>query len=420
MAEKVAYSQAVNTGKYERPNGLWGKYDNVRRFWENQVTGMLLRPALNELVKGKRRRLERLRVADLGCGSGDGYDLLMCINSHDPGICDYMTQTITPDMLQQYVGMDVNEDLLSQANEVHGGNPKSNFVCGDFSRGLPPVLAQAEPFDLYYNAYATLSHLHDDQCVKLFADVCRHANDGALLVGDWLGRYSVEWQDLWHHPADQEYFMDYRMSYIYPEEERDRMEVASFPYRVMTKDEVMAIVDRAGDQAGVELKPLGFLDRSILVGRHTVTGEYNTHCPQLRIPINSLFEGYMRTDLDSLLADYVPRPGFDLLNNFFEMFFMCTNTLVRYTRELLENYDFDARRLGPMPEVQPNLPKPLTEAMETMRRVVEGVGWVQWGDVRANVIEPVLGYSLRKLELELQPGTGVGHGLVGLFRVGKS
>jgi hypothetical protein len=128
----------------------------------------------------------------------------------------------------------------------------------------------------------------------------------------------------------------------------------------------------------------------------------------------------MRTDLDSLLADYVPRPGFDLLNNFFEMFFMCTNTLVRYTRELLENYDFDARRLGPMPEVQPNLPKPLTEAMETMRRVVEGVGWVQWGDVRANVIEPVLGYSLRKLELELQPGTGVGHGLVGLFRVGKS
>ncbi|MBE9546815.1 MAG: class I SAM-dependent methyltransferase, partial [Proteobacteria bacterium] len=45
--------------------------------------------------------------------------------------------------------------------------------------------------------------------------------------------------------------------------------------------------------------------------------------------------------------------------------------------------------------------------------------WAKWGDVRANVIEPHLGYSLRKLEMELQPGKGMGHGLVGIFEIRK-
>ena len=58
------------------------------------------------------------------------------------------------------------------------------------------------------------------------------------------------------------------------------------------------------------------------------THDYNKHSPVMRYPINSLFEGYTRTDLESLKVDYVPRPGFDGLNHFFEMFFNATNTLV--------------------------------------------------------------------------------------------
>ena len=36
-----------------------------------------------------------------------------------------------------------------------------------------------------------------------------------------------------------------------------------------------------------------------------------------------------------------------------------------------------------------------------------------------NFIEPMLGYCLRKLEMELQPGSGMGHGLVGVFEIRK-
>ena len=419
MAEKTAYTQAFQTGKYERASGLLGKYDNIRRFWEDQVTGISLRPALNHLVERKKHHLERIRVLDLGCGGGDGYDQLMGVTTKDPGLYEWITGAITYDMLKEYVGLDLNPDLVQQAEEYHANNPKTRFYKGDLTEGLPPEVLAEPPFDVYFTSYGTLSHFHDHQTAKLIADICKHAPDQAIFMGDWLGRYSYEWQDLWHHPVDQEYFMDYRISYIYPEEIRSQVEVASFPLRLITRDEVLKIMEQASRESGVELKPLKFFDRSVLIGRHMDTGDYNANCPKIRLPINSLFEGYCRTELESLLIDYVPRQGFDYLNNFFEMFFMCTNTLVKYTIALLSAYDRETEEFQSVPEIMPFYPEPLKMAMETMRRVIQGIGWVSFGDVRANVIEPILGYSLRQLEMDLQPGMGVGHGFIGIFEIRK-
>ena len=419
MAEETAYTQAATTGKYDKASGLLGKYDNVRRFWEDQLTSTFLRPALNKLVQRKSKLLKRIRVLDIGCGSGDGYDLIMGVNTKNPGIYDYSTAELTPDMLNAYMGVDINEELLRQANECYGNNSKFSFLREDLSNGFTSKIKAQDPFDLYFTSYGTLSHLHDQQCVKLIADVCRHSSDQAIFVGDWLGRYSYEWQDLWDNPVDEEYFMDYRISYIYPEAKRDHVDIACFPLRLITKNEIMKIINEAAKESGVQIKPVTFFDRSIFIGRHIDTGDYNVNCPRLRFPINSLFEGYVRTDLESLLVDYMPKSGFDHLNNFFEMLFMSWNTLVNHTIFLLGNYDIEKCAFDSIPEILPFYPEPLKEAMETMQRLVEGVGWVQWGDVRANVIEPHLGYSLRKLEIDLQPGTGVGHGLVGIFQICK-
>ena len=420
MAEIKAYSQAAHTGKYDKASGLLGKYDNVRRFWEDQVTSIFMRPALNELVERKKRNLERIRILDLGCGSGDGFDLIMGVTTKDPGIYEYITVALTDDMLKEYVGLDINEDLLRQAESDYGANPKLRFIQGDLSGGLPPEIMKDEaPFDFYFTSFGTLSHFTNEQCIKIIADICRHAPDYALFMGDWLGRYTVEWQDLWHHPANQEYFMDYRISYIYPEEERATADITSFPLKLVCRDEVVHIIEQASKEAGVEITPLTFFDRSIFIGRHLDTGDYNKNAPKLRGPVNALFENYVRTDLESLLVDYVPRRGFDHLNNFYEMFFMSCNALIEYTMCLLENYDCETGRLSNVPEILPFYPKPLKEAMETMHKVIKGVGWLSWGDVRANVIESVLGFSLRKLEMELQPGNGMGHGYVGIFEIRK-
>ncbi|MBU0697956.1 MAG: class I SAM-dependent methyltransferase [Proteobacteria bacterium] len=420
MAEIKAYSQAANTGKYDKASGLLGKYDNVRRFWEDQVTSIFMRPALNELVERKRRRLERIRILDLGCGSGDGFDLIMGVTTKDPGIYEYITVALTDDMLKEYVGLEINEDLLRQAHGYYGSNPKIKFIQGDLSNGLTPeIITKEAPFDFYFTSFGTLSHFNNEQCIKIIADVCRHAPEYALFMGDWLGRYSYEWQDLWHHPTDREYFMDYRISYIYPEEERATADVASFSLKLVCRDEVMHIIEAAAREAGVDIKPVVFFDRSLFIGRHLDTGDYNKNCPKLRGPVNALFENYVRTDLESLLVDYVPRQGFDHLNNFYEHFFMSCNALVQYTIHLLRSFDCQTGKFASVPEILPFYPQPLKDAMDTMRRVIEGVGWLSWGDVRANVIESVLGFSLRKLEMELQPGTGMGHGFVGIFEMRK-
>jgi hypothetical protein len=343
----------------------------------------------------------------------------MDVTTKDPGIFEYITSAVTQDMLQEYVGVDINGDLIQQAEDYYGCIPKLRFEFADLSDGLPFEIKEEPPFDIYFSSYGTLSHFHDEQCAKLIADICSHAPDGAIFMGDWLGRYSYEWQDLWHHPPDEEYFMDYRISYIYPEEQRDEVEIKSFPLRLITRDEVMKIIDAAVKISGVKIKPLLFFDRSIVIGRHLETRDYNANAPKLRTPINSLFEGYTRTDLESLLVDYVPRRGFDHLNQFFEMFFMCCNTLVKYTINLLSHYNTEAEEFEEATEVLPYYPEPLKVVMKIMKRVVEGIGWVPHGDVRANIIEPHLGYSLRKLETDLQPGTGVGHGLVGIFEIQK-
>lgn len=419
MAEKKAYTQAAGTGKYDKSTGLFGKYDNVRRFWEDQVTWYFIRQPLNELVEDKRRRLERLRILDIGCGSGDGYDLITGVTTKDPGLYDHITSAITPDMLREYVGMDINDELLKQAEEYYGGDPKINFVQGDLSAGLPEVITEDGPFDIYSTTYGTLSHFGEEQTVDIVADVCKHAPERAIFIGDWLGRYSYEWQDLWHHPVDEEYFMDYRITYIYPEEERDSVEVESFPLRLMTQQEIMRIIKAASEKSGIEIRPLTFFDRSILIGRHMDTGDYNANCPKLRAPINSLFEGYERTDLESLLIDHVPRRGFDGQNKFFDDFFMACNALVKFTIELLSAYDSSEKELTSVPPIYEHYPEQLKKAMDGMKRIVESMGWCKWGDVRANVIEPQLGYTLRQLEMKMQPGTGFGHSLVGVFEIRK-
>ncbi|UCD90151.1 MAG: class I SAM-dependent methyltransferase [Desulfobacterales bacterium] len=420
MSEKKAYTQAFQTGKYNKASGLLGKYDNVRRFWEDQVTAIFLRSALNDLIERKKKRLERIRILDLGCGIGDGYDLIMGVTTNDPGIYDTIVNAVTDEMLKEYVGIDINENLVQQALDYYDNHPKLRFEVADIAQGMiPGILDQESPFDFYFTSFGTLSHFTNEQCIKIVADICGHAPEHAIFMGDWLGRYSVEWQDLWHHPADQEHFMDYRMSYIYPEEERTTADVAAFPLKLVCRKEVESIIESASKKAGVAIKPLVYFDRSIFIGRHLDTGDYNQNCPKLRGPVNALFEKYVRTDLENLLVDYVPRPGFDHLNNFFDSFFMSFNALVKYTMGLLGDHDCHNGKLKCIPDILPYYPKPLQEAMETMRRVIESVGWLDWGDVRANLIESVLGFALRKLEMELQPGTGVGHGLVGIFEIKK-
>jgi hypothetical protein len=120
------------------------------------------------------------------------------------------------------------------------------------------------------------------------------------------------------------------------------------------------------------------------------------------------------------LFDYAPKPGFEFINDYFEHLQMCWNRLVLYVDELLQLYDESDQRFTAEPSPIPgSYPPVLGNMMRRMRRVVEGVGWLETGLPRENIIEPQLGYALRQLVMELQQGLGCGHGLVGAFEIDK-
>jgi hypothetical protein len=53
-----AYTEAVSSGLYAKNSGLVGKYDNVRRYWEDEVTRMFLRPHLQRLIERKQAMMQ--------------------------------------------------------------------------------------------------------------------------------------------------------------------------------------------------------------------------------------------------------------------------------------------------------------------------------------------------------------------------
>jgi hypothetical protein len=212
--------------------------------------------------------------------------------------------------------------------------------------------------------------------------------------------------------------MDYRISYIYPPEERDSVEIQSFPLKLTRREGAMDIINEASRRSGVTIEERKFFDRSIFVGRHMDTAEYNRDCTPVREAVNSLLEPNHRTDLNNLIVDYVPREGFSTLNRFFDKFSSSWNTLVNQTIELLANYGHGDEPEGRASDFYHFYPAPLRMAVETMEKVIRSTGGLP-GDSRANIIEPQLAYGLRKLEMELQTGNGIGHGLVGVFEIKK-
>lgn len=415
MPTEKPYSDAVGSGQYVKRSGLDGKYDNVRRFWEDESTRLFLRKHVTELVKRKARELSRLKILDLGCGSGDGFDLLMNITERDVGIYEYAVNLIKEDMLERYLGIDINEDLLAQAREHYGTNEKISFDRADFSGGLPVL---DDDFDIYLTSYGTLSHNRDDVTTSLLSDIAGHARSHSLVILDWLGRYAYEWQDLWNEPSTDETFMDYRISYIYSREERDTADIKSFPLRILTRSEAERMVQEASRRSGVELRVKEIFDRSIFVGRHMDTAEYNRFAPPVREVVNSLFEPNIRTDLTNLILDYHPAKGHGEVNSFFEGFSQCWNALVRHTIGFLDSFPDCPDTEETFLSTYTFYSETLKETVRTMSQVIRTTGDLP-GDSRANIIEPQLAYALRKLEMGLQPGLGVAHGLCAIVEVIK-
>lgn len=409
--ELETYRQAVHDGHYARDTGgLVGKHDNVRRYWEDELTGMVVRDELEHLLLRKKRALERLRILDLGCGSGEGYELLTRIRRRTSGVETANSLLVTSELINIYLGVDISQAMVDQGRETYKGNGKIVFEQGDLREGLPSIVGP-DPFDLYFSSYGSLSHLNHQELENLLIEIARHAGEHALVVIDVLGKFSYEWQAEWSNGAP-DHMHDYSMAYLCSEGEAGGQEIEHFPMRYWTRQELEQLLARVSERSGRTMSLRRSFDRSILVGRHMDTALYNPKAPALRRAVNMLHESNHRTELRELLFDYHPRPGYEAINRFLERMQMAWNLVVYYCIDRLSSDAMDPEHEDP-----DALPEAVGSAMKTIGRVIDNVRWMRMGDPRANIIEPQLAYALRSLETGLQQGQGYAHSLIGVVEI---
>jgi SAM-dependent methyltransferase len=408
------YSETVSRGHYHKnQGGLFGKHDNVRTYWEDELTRLTLRPYIREKLVACAAANRGMRIVDLGAGSGEGFNLLTGIRQSDLVLGDAQRYELSPRQVALYMGLDLSESMLTHGRRNFVGCDQVRFEAADLREGLG-VAAREAPFDVYFSSYGSLSHLTAEQLGTCLRAVVRHAAPGALLVLDMVGRYSPEWPAYWPARDEAGKTRPYSMSYLFSDAERNQGGIERFPLRFWTGAEVRQLAAAVSADTSVEVEPLELLDRSIFVGRHVDTAEYGARLPPLRRLVNRLFEHNERTPLEQLLITEQRLGDVEELNEYLAGLSRAWNTVVEFARTRLAGTRVV---LVEMPGWR-EFPAPLQMALVTLDRIIDSVAWIDVGDVRANIIEPQLGYVLRRMQHRMQDGRGAGHGLVAVLRVG--
>lgn len=408
------YSETVLGGYYDKYiGGLFGKFDNVRVYWEDQITKHTLRPYLKRYLAAVQDR-RKVRILDLGCGSGQGYEQLSKIGKRDISL-DLKDSFILPaERISLYFGVDISEEMLEKGRENYADKREMVFRKMDLRNGLDERVVGKRPYDIYFSSYAALSHLDYGRVRKLVSDIAEHSAPHALLVLDFLGRYSIEWPRYWDAKSEDQKMREYSMSYLYTNGALSEEEPEKFTLRFWTGDEIAGLCEEVRKESGISVRPLEVFDRSVFVGRHVDTREYNKWVKPLRKRVNRLHEDYMRTDLQSLIIDRVPETSIEQLRRFYEKGIFSWNTVIKFTGMRLKGRIYPTEMKG-----WSKFSPALQQAILNMDRVVDSVLWMSIGDPRANIIEPQLSYSLRNMLNNMQCGMGCGHGLVAILQVRK-
>lgn len=327
--------------------------DAVKRLWEEPELIHVLNVALDKAAA------PNTTVVDVGCGTGVALQLLRATDT-------YRTQ---PMRRLDYVGLDLDDALLGVARSTHQPEREGeqiSFVAGDIRTGLPITSA-----DLVVSSGVPFSHLTrtelTDTLARMF-QTCHDSRHPLVVVIDVLGRYSLEWVTMW-----QEERWSYRMSFFATDQQADATQMTTYDAQTLE-----ACVVAAAHTADVKLTDLSMIDRSIMVGRHTMTGDYTPLLPAWRTLMNALNDQQERVDLDALRCTLdipdAPAP----IAAFFARFIPQWNALIDQAQPTLATSD-DATAL--------------------------------------HTLQPALFTALCDLERSAQPGLGFGHSLTAVLVV---
>jgi SAM-dependent methyltransferase len=395
------YEVAVRSGFYgvDRSN-LFGKKDNVRKFWEDMSIKLWLRPLLEDLLARK----PRLRVVDLGCGSGEGFELLthVPVRSHgEQSGRDFLLDVTGID----YVGIDISPAMVEQGQRNYAQHTNVRFAQADLAAGF--TLENDPPFDIYFSSFGSMSHLTCEALTELTVQIFTHATREALVVFDVLGRFSPEWPRYWH--ASSREMLPYNMAYLLPADARTSERIDWFKNSFWAADELEAMIHGAAVRAGRRVELPVLADRSVFVGRHIETGLFGAPPMPLRYQINRLLDHGYRGQLEQLRVDLAHLAPYAALQPvIWERLGRNAaqwNAIVDLVAALMTKRDDEVRRLIE------STPAPLSDDMKMLAWLCRNGERFPVADYWASVVGPQVAMVLRNIELAQPEALGCGHGL---------
>ena len=291
------YESAVSMGFYGREDsGLTGKKDNVRKFWEDVFMKLVTRP----FIENRPHDEKKLRILDLGSGSGEGFELLTHIPPSNPSKGVTKDFVLKNSDIELYRGVDISPSMINQGRANYSDYGNVSFEYGNLEEGLPREVTKDKPYDIYFSTYGSLSHLHPDSMERLMEQIFKHSNNGSVVLFDTHGKFSPAWPKYW---AEEKILLPYTMAYLVPGEKRQEENIDWFNLCYWDPEELKKLLNKAAKNAGVNINILYMLDRSIFVSRHMDTGLLSTKPMQLRYQVSRLLDHGYRGEVEHLKVD---------------------------------------------------------------------------------------------------------------------
>ncbi|MCL5029004.1 MAG: class I SAM-dependent methyltransferase [Bacteroidetes bacterium] len=405
MIKTEFFETAVMLGFYgTEAGGLYGKKDNVRKYWEDFSIKDLLKPVILELLDRK----DNIRITDFGCGSGEGFELITHISPKErPTKKDFL---LSPEQVEYYLGIDISQAMIKQGSAIYSTKKNIGFVQADLSKEYP--FLNEQPFDLYLSTYSSPSHLTGDELKKLIEKVLIHSQGKSYLILDLFGKFSPEWPCYWE--GQKEEMLPYNMSWLHLPAVLKPEEVESYYVKYWDSESLLGVINNIAGKLNKRVK-ITTKDRSIFVGRHADTGFYNSHPQSLRYQVNRLFDRDYEGRIEALKADFSFLDSYK--NNYPEVWDRIKsyqdnwNTVVNLCGALIENNNNLVKELIESTDVE------LSEELKMLTWLYRNSQRFPVDNFLASVMGPQLACVLRNLEMNLPEGIGCGHGLFCIIEI---